>query len=129
MTTTPSPTITITTDQFDALLSAIKSVEEVAIKALNANVNNKEVLNLHEVAAYLNLAESSVEKLCSARAIPYYKQKGFKCFFRKSEIDKWRCDEAFRVHTHREMDREAITRDVLATLKRNASINKNKNKQ
>lgn len=67
----------------------------------------KEVLNVKEVAVLIQISESRVRHLVSARDIPHYKNDRGQVSFRKSEVEAWRLGQ--RVPTNAETDRQAET--------------------
>lgn len=52
-------------------------------------LNKKTVLDIDELARYANLSTSYLYKLTSTGEIPFYKPRGKKIYFKKSEIDDW----------------------------------------
>ena len=50
---------------------------------------HKEILDVFEVADYLNLSASNIRKKTSNEEIPHRKPSGKKLYFIKSEIDEW----------------------------------------
>lgn len=73
-------------------------------------IGSKEVLTTSDVALLLNISESRVRHLASAREIPYYKQ-GSRTFFKKSEIEEWQLSQ--RIPTNKEIKRRATTYTVI----------------
>jgi excisionase family DNA binding protein len=51
--------------------------------------SKKEVLNLQEASAFLELSPSHLYKMTSIRAIPFYKPNGKKVYFRRTELESW----------------------------------------
>lgn len=72
---------------------------------------SKETLTLEDVCKYLNLSQSYVYKLTSARQIPHFKPTGKRLYFDRSEIVKWL--KSKRVLTLQEIEDEAATRVTL----------------
>lgn len=52
-------------------------------------LNQKEVLDIDECAAYLGLKKSYLYKMNSSNTIPFYKPNGKKVFYKRTEIDEW----------------------------------------
>lgn len=73
-------------------------------------IGSKEVLTTSDVALLLNISESRVRHLASAREIPYYKQ-GSRTYFKKSEIEEWQLSQ--RIPTNKEIKRRATTYAVI----------------
>lgn len=73
-------------------------------------ISSKEVLTTSDVALLLNISESRVRHLASAREIPYYKQ-GSRTYFKKSEIEEWQLSQ--RIPTNKEIKRRATTYTVI----------------
>lgn len=73
-------------------------------------VSSKEVLTTADAALMLNVSESRVRHLTSAKEIPYYKQGG-RTYFKKSEIEEWQL--AQRVPTNEEIRRRGTTYAVI----------------
>lgn len=73
-------------------------------------IGTKEVLTTSDVALLLNVSESRIRHLTSAREIPYYKQGG-KTYFKKSEIEEWQLSQ--RIPTNQEIKRRATTYNVI----------------
>lgn len=76
-------------------------------------IGSKDALDTSEVAIMLNLSESRIRHLVSAREIPHYKQ-GNKTFFSKKEIERWMLSR--RVPTNAEIDSLATTRIVTSKM-------------
>lgn len=73
-------------------------------------IGSKEVLTTSDVALLLNISESRVRHLASAKEIPYYKQGG-RTYFKKSEIEEWQLSQ--RIPTNKEIKRRATTYTVI----------------
>ncbi len=67
-------------------------------------IGTKEVLNTADVALLLDVSESRIRHLTSAREIPYYKQGG-RTYFKKSDIEEWQLSQ--RIPTNQEIKRMA----------------------
>lgn len=76
-------------------------------------IGSKDALDTSEVAIMLNLSESRIRHLVSAREIPHYKQ-GNKTFFSKKEIERWMLSR--RVPTNAEIGSLATTRIVTSKM-------------
>ncbi|PRP68277.1 helix-turn-helix domain-containing protein [Nonlabens agnitus] len=53
------------------------------------NLLKKEVLNLNEAAAYLDISASHLYKLTSQKQIPHFCPQGKKLYFNRTELDQW----------------------------------------
>ena len=53
------------------------------------NLLQKEVMNLAEAHAYLNISASHMYKLTSQKLIPHFCPQGKKLYFRREELDQW----------------------------------------
>lgn len=73
-------------------------------------IGSKAVLNTSEAALLLNVSESRIRHMTSAREIPHYKQGG-RTYFKKSEIEEWQL--GLRVPTDKEIKRKAVTYAVI----------------
>ena len=49
----------------------------------------KDVLNLTEAHAYLDISASRLYKLTSQKLIPHFCPQGKKLYFRREELDQW----------------------------------------
>lgn len=85
----------------EEILKELQELKQLAI------MNNKDVLNVEDLALLTGLSKSHIYKLVWAKRIPYYKNEGGKLtFFKKSEINEWLCSH--RVLTQTEMEQQAI---------------------
>jgi excisionase family DNA binding protein len=77
---------------FEILMQRLDNIErllyEIIQQKLAANGVAKEVMNVEEVAQYLDVAKSTIYKLTSTREIPHFK-KGKRIYFRTNEINEW----------------------------------------
>lgn len=73
-------------------------------------ITSKEVLTTSDMAILLNVSESRIRHLTSAREIPYYKQGG-KTYFKKSEIEEWQLSQ--RIPSNQEIKCKAATYSVI----------------
>ena len=54
------------------------------------DISTKTILDTKQVAKYLSLQTTTIDKYCSNREIPFYKLGGSnKRYFNKQEIDTW----------------------------------------
>lgn len=72
-------------------------------------IGTKEVLNTADVALLLDVSESRIRHLTSAREIPYYKQGG-RTYFKKSDIEEWQLSQ--RIPTNQEIKRMATSYNI-----------------
>lgn len=79
--------ITISPDELQKLLdkSALKAVQ---MFAKISRPHEKEIMNVKEVAVFLDLAESTIYRHTHMNTLPHYK-KGKKLYFKRSEIEAW----------------------------------------
>ncbi len=73
-------------------------------------IGTKEVLNTADVALLLDVSESRIRHLTSAREIPYYKQGG-RTYFKKSDIEEWQLSQ--RIPTNQEIKRMATGYNII----------------
>lgn len=76
------------------------------------NLLKKEVLNLNEAAAYLDISASHLYKLTSQKQIPHFCPQGKKLYFNRVELDQWL--QRNKQHSEDEIDQMAndyITRN------------------
>ena len=69
-------------------------------------ITSKNILTVDEVINYTGFSQKQIYKLTSTRAIPHYKPRGRKLFFKKDEIDKWITQG--RVKTQTELRDESL---------------------
>ena len=67
----------------------LDKLTEIAEKLTEQNLFQKTVLNFNEACAYLDLSQSHLYKLTSARHIPHFCPQGKKLYFRRDELDSW----------------------------------------
>ena len=67
----------------------LEKLTEIAEKLTEQNLFQKTVLNFNEACAYLDLSQSHLYKLTSARHIPHFCPQGKKLYFRRDELDTW----------------------------------------
>ncbi|WP_374505799.1 helix-turn-helix transcriptional regulator [Flavobacterium sp.] len=70
------------------------------------NLSTREILNVDEAIAFLQLSRSCLYKKTSQKQIPYYKPPGCKrIYFRKKELEEWLlCN---RVKTTMELEQDS----------------------
>ncbi|AKD04379.1 helix-turn-helix domain-containing protein [Pontibacter korlensis] len=88
----------------EQILSTLYQIEQL-LKA--QNLLQKEVLTFEEACLYLNLSESHLYKLTSAREIPHYKPQGKKLYFKSTELNSWML--SVRISTYEEVESSAST--------------------
>lgn len=85
----------------ERILKELAELKQLAV------MQNKEVLNVDDLALLTGLSKSHIYKLVWAKRIPYYKNEGGRLtFFKKKEIENWLC--AHRVMTMAEAESKAI---------------------
>lgn len=64
--------------------------QEIRSQTKTLNLSTREILNVDEAIAYLQLSRSCLYKKTSKKQIPYYKPLGCKrIYFRKAELEEW----------------------------------------
>ena len=59
-------------------------------KKLNEqNLLQKDILNLNEACAYLDISASHLYKMTSSKSIPHFCPQGKKLYFKRIELDEW----------------------------------------
>lgn len=64
-------------------------LENIEFMLQQLNLLKKDVLNLNEACAYLNISASHLYKLTSQKQIPHFCPQGKKLYFKRSELDEW----------------------------------------
>lgn len=67
----------------------LKKLINIETMLEHQNLLQKEVLNLNEAGAYLNISASHMYKLTSQKQIPHFCPQGKKLYFRREELDHW----------------------------------------
>ncbi|HUM50630.1 MAG TPA: helix-turn-helix domain-containing protein [Chitinophagales bacterium] len=67
----------------------LDKLTQIAEKLNEQNMLQKTVLNFMEACEYLDLSQSHLYKLTSARHIPHFCPQGKKLYFRRDELDIW----------------------------------------
>ena len=67
----------------------LDKLTEIANKLDEQNTLQKAVINFNEACNYLDLSQSHLYKLTSARHIPHFCPQGKKLYFRRDELDLW----------------------------------------
>lgn len=75
------------TDRNTAFASDVKTLLEDIYQ--NTLLTAREVLTVEDVARLAGYSVSYVRNLMARREIPYYKRKGRRPYFKKSEVNKW----------------------------------------
>ena len=70
-------------------------------------MNEKVILKNKEVALMLGITENSLRQMRHNRQIPYYKSRGRRVYYLKSEIEEWAL--ALRVATKQEIEERAFS--------------------
>lgn len=94
--------IQLTVHEFEQLIK--KNVQEAIKETVQSFESRRELLNIHEAAALLNLAVNTIYEKTSERSIPFYKH-GKKIMFKKSELLAW--IDSRKVNTIRDIQNEA----------------------
>ena len=67
----------------------LDKLTQIAEKLNEQNMLQKTVLNFLEACEYLDLSQSHLYKLTSARHIPHFCPQGKKLYFKREELDNW----------------------------------------
>lgn len=70
----------------DTVIAKLKNIESILQQQ---NLLQKDVLNLTEAHAYLDISASHLYKLTSQKQIPHFCPQGKKLYFRREELDQW----------------------------------------
>jgi excisionase family DNA binding protein len=66
-----------------------QKLENIETMLQQQNLLQKDVLNLNEAHAYLDISASHMYKLTSQKLIPHFCPQGKKLYFRREELDQW----------------------------------------
>jgi excisionase family DNA binding protein len=66
-----------------------QKLENIEMMLQQQTLLQKDVLNLTEAHAYLNISASHMYKLTSQKLIPHFCPQGKKLYFRREELDQW----------------------------------------
>lgn len=102
----------------------LNKLTEIAEKLTEQNLFQKTVLNFNEACAYLDLSQSHLYKLTSARHIPHFCPQGKKLYFRRDELDTWLLRN--RQLTNEELQETAADSFTRVTRAKNNSSSKTK---
>lgn len=102
----------------------LNKLTEIAEKLTEQNLFQKTVLNFNEACAYLDLSQSHLYKLTSARHIPHFCPQGKKLYFRRDELDSWLLRN--RQLTNEELQETAADSFTRVTRTKNNSSRKTK---
>lgn len=67
----------------------LDKLTEIANKLDEQNLLKKPLFNFNETCQYLDVSESHLYKLTSARQIPHFCPQGKKLYFKREELDQW----------------------------------------
>jgi excisionase family DNA binding protein len=80
---------------FEIIIEKLDNIETLLKQICNTRngseiplSNTNEIMNLEQLAKYVNQSKSAMYKQTSSRTIPFYKN-GKRVYFKKSEIDAW----------------------------------------
>jgi excisionase family DNA binding protein len=108
----------------DSNILILDKLTEIAEKLTEQNLFQKTVLNFNEACAYLDLSQSHLYKLTSARHIPHFCPQGKKLYFRRDELDSWLLRN--RQLTNEELQETAADSFTRVTRAKNNSSRKTK---
>ncbi|MDJ1483122.1 helix-turn-helix domain-containing protein [Cytophagaceae bacterium YF14B1] len=81
---------------------------------LGIEAHPNDFLTAKRAAEYLGFAPSTIRKMTSNKELPYYKPRGGRVLFLKSELDDWIRKE--RVKSFEEIETEAATYVTLSSM-------------
>ncbi len=81
--------ITLSTDELRKLIDESVSNALQAAAIGNNTPDDKEIMGVNEVAAFLKVSRHTIYRMTHKREIPHYK-KGGKLYFKRSEIEAYR---------------------------------------
>ncbi len=67
----------------------IKRLDKIAALLECQNLAQKTLFNFNETCQYLDVSESHLYKLTSARQIPHFCPQGKKLYFKREELNEW----------------------------------------
>jgi excisionase family DNA binding protein len=70
----------------DLILQKLANIE---MMLQEQNLLKKDVLNLNDACAYLDISASHLYKLTSQKSIPHFCPQGKKLYFNRTELDEW----------------------------------------
>jgi excisionase family DNA binding protein len=80
---------------FEIIIEKLDNIETLLKQIFNTRngseiplSNTNEIMNLEQLAMYVNQSKSAMYKQTANRTIPFYKN-GKRVYFKKSEIDAW----------------------------------------
>jgi excisionase family DNA binding protein len=73
-------------DNDKAVFEKLKNIETMLQQQ---NLLQKDVLNINEACAYLDMSTSHIYKMTSQKQIPHFCPQGKKLYFRREELDQW----------------------------------------
>ena len=74
--------------KMDQVLEAQRATQKI-LSVLNLDEERSKTLNFREAMDYVDLSESYGRLLCHKKEIPFYKPRGRRLYFVKSELDEW----------------------------------------
>ncbi len=96
---------------FEIIIDKLNNIEKILMKLQGVNSLNElgitsenEIMNLGQLAMYIDLSKSAIYKHTSTRNIPFYKSAK-RIYFKKSEIDAWLTKN--RISTVDEIEKQA----------------------
>ena len=66
-----------------------QELKDIKSMVQQQNLLRKDVLNLNEACAYLDLSASHLYKMTSQKQIPHFCPQGKKLYFKRTELDQW----------------------------------------
>jgi len=67
----------------------LEKLTEIATKLDEQNMLKKAVLTFEEACTFLDVSQSHLYKLTSAKQIPHFCPQGKKLYFRRDELEGW----------------------------------------
>lgn len=102
----------------------LDKLTQIAQKLNEQNMLQKTVFNFLEACEYLDLSQSHLYKLTSARHIPHFCPQGKKLYFRRDELDLWL--QRNRQLTNDELEDAAVENFTRVKRANNSSSSKSK---
>ena len=69
--------------------TVIEKLKNIESMLQQQNLLQKDVLNLNEARAYLDISASHMYKMTSQKLIPHFCPQGKKLYFRREELNQW----------------------------------------
>jgi excisionase family DNA binding protein len=97
-------------DDHKTILDKLDTIEQMLTRQAEALTLQKDVLNLKEACAYLDISASHLYKLTSENRIPHSKPNGKRVYFSRAELDAWLLGQPIK--TREEIERAAANYSI-----------------